>query len=109
MTINMEIVQFSFSVAIFSHYFRSAKTQVIGIRLEIKVNEKVTKTIHSQTPINSVNIYVMIKTIGSLHILCSFGQKILHQALGQHPDVNTTCGCATGRPNAVPSIKETPL
>ena len=39
----------------------------------------------------------MIKTTGSLHILClwSSRQKILHQALGQHPYVNTTCGTDT--------------
>ena len=83
-------MQFSFSMALFSHYFHSANTLVIGTRLEIKVNEKVTKTKHSQTPINSTNIYFMIKTTGSLHILWSSGQKILHQALGQHSHVNTT-------------------
>ena len=80
-------------MAIFLHYFHSAKTQLIGIRLKIKVNEKVTKTNHSQTAICSANIYFMIKTKGSLHLLClwSLGQKILHQALGQHPQVNMTC------------------
>ena len=48
---------------IFSHYFHNAKGQVIDIRLEIKTNEKVTKSSqHSQTPINSINIYFTIKT-----------------------------------------------
>ena len=32
-------------MAIFSHYFHSAKTQVIYIRLEIKVNEKAIETL----------------------------------------------------------------
>ena len=48
-------------MAIFSHYVHSAQTQVIGIRLEIKLNEKVTETKHSQTPINGANIYFTIK------------------------------------------------
>ena len=80
MTINMKLVHFSFSMAIFSHYFYSTKTQVIGIRFELKVNEKVTKTKHSQTPKNGVNIYFTIKPIASLHFSClwSSGQKILH-------------------------------
>ena len=57
-------------MAIFSHYFHSAKIQVIGIRLEIKV----TETKHSQTPIDSANIYFVIKTTGSLHILCLWSE-----------------------------------
>ena len=45
----------------FSHYFHSAKVQVIDIRLEIKVNEKVTKKKPTQSLINDVNIYFTIK------------------------------------------------
>ena len=72
-------------MAIFSHYFHS------GIRLEIKINKKITETKHPQTPIKSANIYLIIKTTGSLHILWSSDQKILHQTLGQHSHVNITC------------------
>ena len=76
----------------FLHYFCCAKIQVIGIRLEIKLNEKITETKHSETPINCVNIYFTIKRTASLDISClwSLGQKILPQAPGQQPYLNTT-------------------
>ena len=67
--------------------------KVIGIKLEINLNEKVTEAKHSQTPLNGVNIYFIIKTTVSLHISClwSLDQKILYQVPGEHPHLNTTC------------------
>ena len=48
-------------VAIFSHYTHGVKVQMIDIRLEVKINEKVTKSKLSQTTINGVNIYFTIE------------------------------------------------
>ena len=52
----------AFQNGFFSHYFQSAKAEVVDIRSEIQVNEDITKSKHSQTPMNCVNIYFRIKT-----------------------------------------------
>ena len=49
-------------MAIFAHYFQSAKAQVVDIWLEMKINEEVTKSQFSQSPIIGKNILFTIKT-----------------------------------------------
>ena len=68
-------------------------TSILDIMLEIKVNEKVTETKHSQIPINGANIYFTIKTTVSLHIssLWSLGQKILPGTRSASPSEYNLC------------------